>query len=161
MFEYPQLFTVANFFQINAGDALIEYDKTTATHTRTGYGAAYEVIRDVFENGEICESHVDATIIGKNVESVSAEAVTKDGKLTIFAINKTPRRVPFHLKFNGTSYDRPLAHRTLSFSEVNESKSFALNQPVLSVVNPREGIQDGVILLPPLSLNRFDKPPTK
>ncbi len=80
-FEHPELFGIADYFQINASHPLIHYDKQTGVHTRTSYGAAYEVIRSVFENSEMYESSIVSTKIGDDLDAVSAEAVIKDGKL--------------------------------------------------------------------------------
>ena len=156
-FEHPELFGLADYFQINASHKLIAYDKASGTHTRTGYGAAYEIIRDVFEKGEICNSSIESTKIGDGLDAVSAEAVVKDGKVTVFAINKTTRSVPLHLMFNDTPYTRPLVHQTLSFTDANETNSFELDENVLAVVASGDEARDGNFVLPPLSLNRFDE----
>ncbi len=151
LFEHPELFAIADYFQINASHALIDYDKTTRTHTRTSYGAAYQIVRDVFENSEIFASETESTKIG-GIDAVSAEAVIKDGKATVFAINKTTASVPLKIIVNGIAYSRPCTHRALSFDDLNRLKSFAMDESVLSEVQP----QEGGIVLPPMSLNRID-----
>ena len=154
-FKHPELFAIVDYFQINASHALIEYDKKTRTHTRTSYGAAYKIIRDVFENGEIYESSVDSTTVGDGINAVSAEAVIKDGNVIVFAINKTNRGVPLKVTLDGITYSQSFAHSSLSFEEINELKSFGLEEDVLTEVKPGAKSQGRGILLPPLSINRI------
>ncbi|TWU28661.1 hypothetical protein [Bythopirellula polymerisocia] len=156
MVERPDLFTIADYFQINASHALINYDKKTQTHTRTSYGAAYEIIRDIFEGSERLVSHVESTVLGDKVKAVSADAVFKNGRVTVFAINKTTKAVPLHIFVDGASYTKLLKHQAFSFSNLNELRTFRMEENVLSEVSTVSGTPEGVLLLPPLSLNRFD-----
>jgi hypothetical protein len=157
-FEHPELFGIADYFQINASHKLIAYDDASGTHSRTGFGAAYEIIRDVFEHAEIYNSSIESTTVGDGLDAVSAAAVVKDGNVTVFTINKTTRSVPLHLKFDDSAYTRPLAHQTLSFTDANDTRSFELDENLLSDVTSADESRDGVFILPPLSLNRFDRP---
>ncbi len=162
-FEHPELFGLADYFQINASHKLIAYDKATGTHTRTSFGAAYQVIRDVFEGADVYSSALESTKIGDGLEAVSAEAVVKDGKLTVFAINKTTRSVPLRLIVNGESYTLPLVQKTLSFAGPSETRTFALDQDILADVEVATSNETGTLMLPPLpplpplSLSRLDQ----
>jgi hypothetical protein len=76
----------------------------------------------------------------------------------VFAINKTPRIVPLHVNFDGSFNVRLLKHQALSFANLNELRSFGMDESVLTEAKSVSGIPEGVVLLPPLSLNRFDLP---
>jgi hypothetical protein len=161
LFEHPELFAIADYFQINASHKLIAYDKATGTHTRTGMGAAYEIIRNVFEDAEIYDSRTDSTRLAPGLDAVSAEAVVKQGQLIVFAINKTSRSVPLRVILDDQPCTRLLVHRALSFAEAHEMKSFKLEASVLVEIAPGDEASAGTFLLPPLSLNRFDPPGEK
>jgi alpha-L-arabinofuranosidase len=154
-FEHPELFELADYFQINASRALINFDKATRVHTRTSYGAAYEIIRGVFENGERLASKIKSTKIGKGkerIDAVHAAAVLKEGRLIVFAINKSTSRVPLALEIDGNANSQRLVHQALAFDDLNQLKFFAMEESVLTDVN----LDNGGIVLPPLSLSRID-----
>jgi hypothetical protein len=157
LFDHPELFTIADYFQINASHALIHYDMSTQTHTRTSYGAAYEIIRSVFENSEIFESEMVTAKLDDDIEAVAAEAVIKDGKMIVFAINKTTKPVPLRISIDGAAFARPATNGTLSFPDLNELRTFELEESVLAAVDLNDESKDETFLLPFLSLNRFDK----
>ncbi len=156
-FEHPDLFLIADYFQLNASHALIEYDKQADVHRLTSYGAAYDIVRGVFEGSEMYESHIDSTRLDGGLDAVSAKAVVREGEVTVFAINKTPRHVPLSVTFDGAADTRPVLHRALSFADVNELKSFGLGERVLADFGPDRRSATGAILLPPLSINRIDR----
>lgn len=142
LFENQDIFEIADYFQINASQALIRYDKKTGTHTRTGYGAAYEIIRNIFEKSERFETNIDS-------EKVSASAALKDGKLIIFAINKSNQPANLKLNFSDNTYPQPAKHSTL---ELTNLKPFTLDENVLTEIPTA----DSIITLPPMSLNRIE-----
>ncbi len=157
LFEHPELFTIADYFQINASHALIHYDKSTQTHTRTSYGAAYDIIRSIFENSEIYASEMVTAKLDDDLEAVAAEAVIKDGKMIVFAINKTTKSVPLQITVDGVSSSWSATHHALSFTDLNELRSFGFDSSVLAKVDMSGESKDATFLLPPLSLNRFDE----
>ncbi|MBB3209492.1 hypothetical protein FHS27_005332 [Rhodopirellula rubra] len=149
LFEHPELFAVASYFQINASHKLIDYDPKTGVHTRTSYGAAYEIVRRVFEGSEICASSLESTAMAEGLGAVSAVSVVKDGTVTLFAINKTPRRVPFDFVVDGVAGPRPSKHQAFNFDAIDESKTIALSDDVMHDVE-LDGRQ---AVLPPFSIN--------
>lgn len=151
-FEHQDMFAVADFFQINAPHKHIEYDKKTGVHTRTSIGAAYKVVRDVFEGGELYASTTRSTQIGDELDAISDNTVLKNGNLTLLAINKTTSPAKRDFKINGKLNSRSFIHRVLAFDGVNKLKTFAMEDEVLSKVNS----DDGTIVLPLLSINRID-----
>lgn len=152
IFARPDLFEIADYFQLNAAEALVRYDKATGIHTKTSYGAAYEIVRDVFENSERYESRVKSTAIAEGLDAVNAEVVIKDGKVIVFAVNKANRSVPFSVKLDGAPCTQPLKHRAFAFENVNAFPSFGLEESALTDVTPKSG----GLVLPPLSINRIE-----
>jgi hypothetical protein len=151
-FDHQELFEVANYFQINAGSKHVAYDKQTGVHTRTSYGAAYQVVREVFDEGEMYASNVESTKIGNGLNAVNATAVEQDGKLIVLAVNKTTKEAPFSLHVDGVESRGPLKHQALTFKAVNELKTFAMDGKYLEAVE----VSAGQIVLPPLSINRIE-----
>lgn len=135
---------------------MIANHRTTETHRRTGYGAAYEIIRGVIEQAEICDSQTSSTKIGDGLDDVSAEAAIKEGQLIVFAINKTTQDVTLHLKFSDQPNSHPLSHQALSFSDANSTTSFEMGASVLTTVESSEAT--ATYVLPPLWLNQLDEP---
>ncbi len=142
---------MADYFQINASHPLIHYDRKTKKHTSTSYGAAFEIIRGVFEGSEKLAAQTRSTKIGGKIDSVEAAAVEKDGKIVVFAINKSPRSVPFKLVVDGLPFHLSYEHQALSFDDINELKTFELENSVVT-----EFPSDSGLLLPPLLLNRIE-----
>lgn len=150
-FNHPELFGCADYFQMNAGQAMFEYDKNTHAVTKTSYGAAYEIIRNIFENSQIIEDRIHSSIIAPGVNAVGAQAVIKKGQVIVFAINKTTNSIPLTLNFNGVRYSSGFTHQAFVFDGVNDFKTFGLTQnPLITVASGH-----GAILLPPLSLNQI------
>ena len=150
-FEHPELFEICSYFAMNEYCPLIQYDRARHIHTKTSYGAAYEVIRNIFENSELYESSLRSSFITKGVEAVSAQAVVKNGRVTIFAINKTTNSIPLRLNFNGVIYTNGFTHQALAFKNVNDFKTYGLTNNLLATIAP----VNGGIQLPPLSLNQI------
>ena len=152
-FEHPELFQICSYFQMNEHCPLILYNRTNHTHAKTSFGAAYEVIRNIFENSEIYESRINSSRITQGVEAVSAKAVIKNGRLAVFAINKTTNSIPLTLNFSGLVYTQGFSHRALVFADVNDfRKNYGLADNPLTSIAP----VNGRIMLPPLSLSQID-----
>ncbi len=153
-FEHPELFAIADYFQINASHKLIAYDPSTGTHSRTSYGAAYEIVRRVFEGSEICKTSIDSTAIADGVDAISAAAVVKDGTVTLFAINKTPRVVPFDFVVDGVADPRPTKHQVIKFDSIDAMKTYAMSDEVMDEIE----ISGRQVSLPPFSINCIEVP---
>lgn len=149
LFEHQDIFEIADYFQLNAKQPLIEYDGQMGIHTKTSFGMAYEMIRDTFENAELLKSEVTSDQIGEGMAAVRATAILNEGAITVFAINKTPLRIPLRLDINGVAQKRTLKHQALSFEDINQLKIFDLEeQPPFETAPHTAGV-----ILPPLSLN--------
>ncbi|VGO12545.1 hypothetical protein PDESU_01098 [Pontiella desulfatans] len=153
LFENQDIFDIACFFQMNAGHPFFLYDKKTGVHTKTASGAAYEMVRDLFENAQLLECQVESVQVGEGLDAVRAAAVLKDGTVSVFAINKTPVGVPLKLGIDRAEDAPAFRHQALSFDGVNQLKTFAPEEklPVVSVPRGSE------VVLPPLSINRIDR----
>nr|UZM28275.1 hypothetical protein [uncultured bacterium] len=149
--DHPDLFETADYFQMNAKDPMISYDKTTHTHTKTSFGAAYDVIREIFEGSDVYGSSLNVSSIEEDLDAITAHAVTRGGDVLVFAINKTTNSIPFDVKFDDALYAGSFTHEAFSFSDVNDFPSFGLLESPLVSVPPH----NGDILLPPLSLSRI------
>ncbi len=148
--DHPQSFAIADYFQMNAEQALIRYDRKTGTHTRTGFGVAYEILRSVFFQSEIIASSIKSTKIGNDLNGVSAMAVQRDGDVFVLAINLTNRSADFRIEFNNNITPMNVSHETY----IPESdESIGMNHNVLEkIAGPESG---STIILPPLSINRI------
>ncbi|PQJ72628.1 hypothetical protein BTO14_04880 [Polaribacter butkevichii] len=128
-----------------------EGDKSLANMKKTGYGAVYEITRDVFENSEVYESTISTRILDTDVNAVEAKAVTKNGETIVYAVNKTVRSVPFRVKVDGVVSDASKKHEALSFDSLQDNKLLNMDESPLTLIN--EGTE--IIVLPPLSVNKI------
>ncbi|MDF7823457.1 hypothetical protein P4B35_05490 [Pontiellaceae bacterium B12227] len=148
----PDLFERAEYFQIHNHDPMVVYDKTgSPKHTKTSIGAAYDILRGVFEDSEVYASTLNSSSIEETLDAVSAEAVIKGNDVIVFAVNKTTNSVPLDLKFDDILYTGSFSHETFSFNDVNDFPSFNLADDALTIVSP----VNGGIMLPPLSLSKI------
>nr|UZM28274.1 hypothetical protein [uncultured bacterium] len=152
LFENPDRYEIACFFQLNAGHPLIRYDPQTGIHTKTGCGAAYEMIRDLFEDAQLLETTTETQQLAEGKDAVRAVSVVRNGERSLFVINKTPKRVPVQVRVNDRMLQKAPILRSLYFDDVNQAKSFALDErPDVDIP-----LENNRIVLPPLSLNRID-----
>ncbi|PQJ76602.1 glycoside hydrolase family protein [Polaribacter glomeratus] len=126
-------------------------EKSLRNMKKTGHGAVYEILRDVFEDSQIYETSISTRILDTGVNAVEAKAVTKNGKTLIFAVNKTVRSVPFRVKLDGTVLTSSKKHEALFFESLQDNKYLNLDQSALTLID--EGTS--VIILPPLSVNKI------
>lgn len=155
LFEKQDVYEIASFFQLNASHPLFKYDKKTRVHTKTSFGAAYEMIRDLFESAELLECNVSSVALDAGKDAVRAVAVRKNDEIVVFAINKTPVAVPFALEIDGIKCDSSFQHQTLSFENVNEFKMFGMEECPYAEIKSN----GGGVMLPPLSINRICRLP--
>ncbi|WP_146458349.1 hypothetical protein [Rubripirellula tenax] len=152
LFDEPAPFQIADYFQINASHPLIHYDRATQVHSRTAYGAAYQVIRDALETSEILPSDVESTKIQPSFDAVSAQAVRQNGKTIVVAINKTNRSVPLTIAVKDDAAARQWSLRSLAFDDTKDSPRFPIDADVLET----SASSSPVPILPPLSINRIE-----
>ncbi|WP_136078198.1 hypothetical protein [Pontiella desulfatans] len=152
MLNRPDLFETADYFQIHNHDPMVLYDKNAnPKHVKTSIGAAYDIIRYVFEDSEVYDSSINSSGIEENLDAVSAEAVINGGDVLVFAVNKTTNSVPLGLIFDDELYTGKFSHGALSFSDINDFPTFNLGDDALVSVSP----VNGGIMLPPLSISKI------
>ncbi|MDF7823454.1 glycosyl hydrolase [Pontiellaceae bacterium B12227] len=152
LFENQDIYEIACFFQMNAGHPLFTYDKKTGVHTKTGFGAAYEMVRDLFEDAQLLGTTVETQRLAEGRSAVRAVSVVKDEKIAVFVINKTPLHVPLSVQVKGYSLKQTPVLRALYFDEVNETKHFTVDEaPDVEIP-----LEDGRLVLPPLSISRIE-----
>lgn len=147
--EHPEIFALSNYFQMNAEHALINYDKKTGTHTRSGFGAAYEAIRIAFYNSEWIETKIQSQKISGGPNVVSAAAAIREGRITVFAINQSDHPVPLTIDTGKTENCSPKIHRTL---RLKNDLSFAMDEKVFQDILP--GTSGA--MLPSFSINLIE-----
>lgn len=152
LIDRPDLFDIASYFQINAKQPMILYDMASGIHTKTSYGAAYEIIRDTFQNSQLLQSAITSPPLAEGLDAVTAEVVIKAGKVNVLAVNKSIKPVRLKLNFDQEDDGRKFHHQALSFQSAKGFKTFALTESPLSEV----ASETREITLPPLSISRID-----
>ncbi|MDW5288126.1 hypothetical protein [Formosa sp. PL04] len=132
-------------------DNLGRPERSLRNMRKTGHGAVYEILRDVFEDSEILETTVSTRILAEGVNAVEAKAVTKDGKTEIFVLNKTVRSVPFRVELDGNFYEGSQKHEAMSFNSLQDNKYLSTDENPLTLVS--EGTE--TIVLPPFSVSKI------
>ena len=94
LFENQDKFELADYFQLNKHQPLFTYDSQTGVHAKTGFGAAYEMVRDLFEGAQLVDTKTSTQQLANEQDAVRAVSVIKHGKGFLFVINKTPEQVP-------------------------------------------------------------------
>ncbi|MDU0352563.1 Ig-like domain-containing protein [Paraglaciecola aquimarina] len=163
MSENQDIYQRANWFSVNGqlNSFLVWYQKEVQPGVfrprikepleKTLFGSAHEIIRSILQDSTLLGSDLSATELENGVKSVSARAVIKDDKVTVFALNLTDRTSPFALTLDNVAYDGNATHYTMGFSSLDEERILPIAQDPLSLVS--EGSSG--IVLPPLSLNKI------
>lgn len=136
--------TMNQYFQVNGNEEFFLDD-----NTKTSFGACHEILRSVFENSEMYAGTKQSTQLAANINAVYSEAVLKDGKTVVFALNKANVSAPFTLKFDGVTYAGGMKHQALAFSDASDFKLFGFTEDPLTTISSNTTN----ITLPPLSLN--------
>lgn len=147
------LFEAASYFQINAKESLIEYNKQDGSFVKTSYGAVFEIVRDVFLGSEILASTGTSPQLAAGLDAVSAEAVVKDGRISIIAVNKSDKAIRLNVILDGSARIPEFSHRALCYDSVGDFKRFESRTTPLAKVSDRTR----EISLPPLSISRMDE----
>lgn len=150
--QRPDLFEAASYFQMNAKERLFEYEPKNGSYTKASYGAVFEILREAFDGSEVLETRVSSLQLADGLDAVSAEAVVKDGRISIIAVNKSDKPVRLKLTLDGHDEGLKFSHRALCFDSAGDFKRFGLSEnPLLVIAAETEGIS-----LPPLSISRID-----
>lgn len=126
-------------------------EKSVRNLKKTGHGATYEILRNVFENSTILGSTIAVHELATGSYAVEATAVNKDGKTSVIAINKTFKNVPFQVDLNGDLLTETFTHEALIFKNLQDNFLFDNDENPLKLV--KEG--SGTIVLPPYSISKI------
>ncbi len=158
LFENQDVYDRANWFSVNGvlNSFITISNRRVITYPleKTYYGAVHQIVRDVFEDARMLHGSMDTSTLtvenGSN-NAVNARAVTKEGRMSILAVNLSDRPAAFALKFNGVAYDGAATHEALVFEDLAEVGVIPFE------ANPLRPIKAGKgdIVLPPLSVNRI------
>ncbi len=121
---------------------------------KTGYGSVHQILRSVFENATLLKGAMTTTKLSTSngsTDAISARTVIKNGDTLVVAVNLTNKPVSFELKFDGVVYTKLFKHEALAFDNLSQDKIMGID------VNPLQLIKSGrgVIMLPPLSVNKI------
>ncbi|CAN0353289.1 unnamed protein product, partial [Ectocarpus sp. 4 AP-2014] len=92
---------------------------------------------------------VTTSQIAPGLEATSAQAVTRDGELVVYAVNKSPVSVPFSVAIDNAAYTGGVTHQAMQFADLNSTATYGLSESALAEVAPT----GAGIVLPPLSIS--------
>lgn len=95
-----------------------------------------------------------STEIATDINSVSARAAMRDGRVIVVAVNKTNRPVSLQLAINGASESLSWSLQSFAFDDLRHWPMLAIDQPVLG--NELDA-NSSTMVLPPLSINRIEQ----
>lgn len=156
MLENQDVFDRANWFTVNGLDRsfLIFKEKRTLLYPlrKTAYASVYEIIRDIFEDSQLLHGKMSSPKLplgDHKIDAVSARAVVKDGKTSVFAVNLSDRPCRLTLRFDTKTHDQAITHRALAFKNLSERLVLDFEQSPLKPIKN----EPGTIILPPRSVN--------
>ena len=160
MSENQHRYQRANWFSVNGKlNSFLVWEKITSANgiqrpkikqpiEKNVFGITYEIVRSVFENATLLGSSVNSPELIHGVKAVSARAILKNGKTTLFVLNLTDKEVPFTIKINGKKYKSSFVHNTMSFSKMSDEKTLPLETKALTTLQ-----QGKILTLPKFSIN--------
>ncbi|PQJ76565.1 carbohydrate-binding protein [Polaribacter glomeratus] len=152
MSENQNVYHRANWFSVNGkANSFVTFDGNSVKYPleKTAYGLTHEILKSVFENSTLLQSTMTTLNLVDDVKAVTARAVTKNGKTTVFVLNLTDKPVPFTLNMDGNLYADAFIHKAMQFNSVSHEPQIPIDQDPLSLI--KNGT--GAISLPPLSVN--------
>ncbi|MDA7921768.1 hypothetical protein N9B73_08430 [Verrucomicrobiales bacterium] len=158
LLENQDVYERANWFSVNGttNSFLIFKEKRQLQYPlqKTSFASTYEIIRSVFENGQLLDGEMVTDQLKTDrgsIDAISARAVNKNGKTIILAVNLTDRPCRFVLKIEGTPFEKALVHEAMAFSNLSEVVVRDIDERPLTPIEKT----DGGIMLPPLSVSRI------
>ncbi len=159
MFNHPDIYHRANHFSVNgtANNFVTFVSGRTVKFPveYTGYAIIHGMLRDVFLGSSMYNGSISVdqlTTASGSMDAVSARAVIKDGKTSVFAINLTNKPAFLDLKIDGSNTSQGFMHNALQFNSLSEDKIVPRTANPLTLVKSGSG----EIILPPLSANIID-----
>ena len=156
LFENQDVFDRANWFSVNGLERsfLIFKEKRTLLYPlrKTAYACIHEIVRDVFEDGQLLATRVTSSKLhpdGPAQDAVTARAVTKEGQTKVLAVNLSGQAAALTLRFDNQPTTRALTHQAMAFNDLSERVVLDFD------TNPLKPVAHaaGTITLPPYSVS--------
>lgn len=158
LFENQQTFHRANWFSVNGVArsfvAIGKNRRPLEPLQRTAFGCVHEIMRNIFEDADLLSTSVETTVLDTGsgtVDTVTARAVKKDGRLVICAINLSDQPSPLAITVDQDTQPAVLTHGSFAFNELGETIVLDIDAAVLQPMK----VPNGPITLPPLSINKI------
>lgn len=158
LFENQDTFHRANWFSVNGVArsfvAIGKNRRPVEPVQKTAFGCVHEIMRGIFEDADLLATSVKTTSIDTGagtVDTVTARAVKKEGRLIICAINLSDQPSQLAITVDQNSRRTVVKHETLAFKTLGETISLELDDnPLKSIKSTSKGIT-----LAPQSINKI------
>ncbi len=155
MFDHQDIFTQANWFQVNSYDEFLRGTRDLQTKklsvTTTGFLDMFEIVQDVFRNSQLLGGDVAAPYLipvsaenPNGSQAISAKATMKDGKMKILAVNKTDKDVKFTINDGNQPRARKYRFETLKYDSLSDEGKM----PALDLSNSKPVPRQTEVMLP-------------
>ncbi len=158
LFENQDTFDRANWFSVNGVArsfvAMGKNRRPAEPMQKTAFGCVHEIMRGIFEDADLLSTDVETPPLDTGagiVDTVTARAVKKDGRLVIFAINLSDKPRPLAITIDQDKQRSVLTHEALAFDAIGETRLLDID------ANPLESTEltNDRITLAPLSINKI------
>lgn len=153
--ENQNIFSKANWFSVNGvlnSHVVVGADRQVVMPLKkTAFGAGYQIIRSMFENSGMYQSTMTTHKLKSDLNAVSARAFKKNNQVSILAVNLTNKSVKFEMRFNNTAYTGAYTLDAMKYSSLGETRNLGIDASPYN----HHVTGNGVVTLPPLSINRI------
>lgn len=152
MSENQDIYDRANWFIFNKAlnpFVLVENRRPVYPLQKRGYLSVYEILQEVFMDGEMLASTIESTKLTTDMNAINARIVEKDGLKKIIAVNLANKEANFILNLDGNTYRKEFTHHSLAFGELAPVPNIGID------ADPKDLIKEGRgdITLPALSVS--------
>ena len=158
LFENQDTFHRANWFSVNGTArsfvAIGKNRRPVEPVQKTAYGCVHEIMRGIFEDADLLSTAVDTPTLDTGagtVDTVTARAVKKDGRLIICAINLSDQPSQLAIKIDQNKKLAVITHEALAFNSLGETILLGIEDNPLKSVE----LTNNSITLAPLSINKI------
>ena len=158
LFENQDTFHRANWFSVNGVArsfvAISKNRRPVEPVQKTAFGCVHEIMRSIFEDADLLSTTVETSTLDTGagaVDTVTARAVKKDGRLIICAINLSDQPSQLAITIDQNNEPAVLTHEALAFNTMGETILLGID------ANPLEsiGLANNRITLSPRSINKI------
>jgi hypothetical protein len=158
LFENQDTFHRANWFSVNGVArsfvAVGKDRRPVEPLQKTTFGCVHEIMRGIFEDAALLSTTVETSSLDTGagtVDTVTARAVKKDGRLIICAINLSDQPSQLAITIDQNNKPAVLTHETFAFDSLGETTLLDI------AANPLKTIEltNNSITLSPLSINKI------